>query len=82
MYKTTKEFVTDYEGSEILDRDNVKGVGNFDDGSVVYIYPDGEYQSWTSKTVYLLKNGVEESISLVSEDGHFYKVRVWDTRYQ
>jgi dTDP-4-dehydrorhamnose 3,5-epimerase-like enzyme len=80
--KTTKEFVTDYEGSEILDCDNVKGVGNFDDGSVVYIYPDGEYQSWTSKTVYFLKNGVEESISLVSEDGHFYKVRVWDTRYQ
>jgi hypothetical protein len=80
--KTTKEFVTDYEGSEILDRDNVKGVGNFDDGSIVYIYPDGEYQSWTSKTVYFLKNGVEESISLVSEDGHFYKVRVWDTRYQ
>ena len=80
--KSAKAFVYDYEGHEELDISGVKGIGSYDDGSVVYIYPDGEYQSWTSKTVYFLKNGVEESISLVSEDGHFYKVRVWDTRYQ
>ena len=53
-----------------------------DDGSVVYIYPDGEYQSWTGKTVYFIKEGVGEPMAITSESGHFYKVRVFDTRYQ
>ena len=76
--KTTKTFTTDPK----LDRADIKGVGNFDDGSMVYIYPDGAFKSWTSQSVFFLKNGIPTSETLTSSDGHFYKVRVWDTRYQ
>lgn len=82
--KKTKTFSTDYAGHETLDRSNIKGIGNFDDGSMVYIYPDGAFQSWTCRSMGLLRN-VGGSITgemLKSETGHFYKVRVWDTRYQ
>ena len=80
--KSAKAFVYDYEGHEGLDISGVKGIGSYDDGSVVYIYPDGEYQSWTGKTVYFIKEGVGEPMAITSESGHFYKVRVFDTRYQ
>lgn len=78
--KTEKTFSVDYEGHEILDIGGVKGVGNFENGDIVYIYPDGEYESWTSKSAYMIKNG--EGSEMTSEDGHFYKIRVWDVRYQ
>lgn len=80
--KISKTFTTDYEGHEVLDRSGIKGIGNFDDGSIVYIYPDGAYKSWTSKSAFFLKNGTAASETLTSADGHFYKIRVWDTRYQ
>lgn len=80
--KTTKTFSTDYEGHEALDRSGIKGVGSFDDGSIVYIYPDGAYKSWTSHAMFFLRTGAAASETLTSTDGHFYKVRVWDTRYQ
>ena len=82
--KTTKTFSTDYAGHNYLDISGVKGVGNFDDGSIVLIYPDGKFKSWTSKSMILLRNqdGRLVSEQLISETGDFYKVRVWDTRYQ
>ena len=80
--KTSKTFSTDYEGHKVLDRSGIKGVGNFDDGSIVYIYPDGAYKSWTSQSMFFLRTGGAASETLTSADGHFYKVRVWDTRYQ
>ena len=80
--KNTKTFRTDYAGHEILDRNNIKGVGNFDDGSFVYIYPDGAFKTWTSQSVCLLRNNQSQADVIKSETGHFYKVRVWDTRYQ
>ena len=80
--KSTGKFSTDYEGHAILDRKDVKGVGSFDDGSLVYIFPDGAFKTWTSQSAFLLKNGSASSITATSADGHFYKIRVWDTRYQ
>ncbi len=80
--KNTKAFRTDYAGHEVLDRANIKGVGNFADGSVVFIYPDGAFKSWTSQSAFLLINGNKDAKTLKSETGHFYKVRVWDTNYQ
>jgi hypothetical protein len=80
--KSTKTFRTDYAGHEVLDRANIKGVGNFDDGSLVYIYPDGGFKSWTGQSVFLLSCGKAEAAAIKSETGHFYKVRVWDERYQ
>ena len=61
---------------------DVKGVGNFEDGSLVYIYPDGAFKTWTSQSVCLLGNNKSQADVIKSESGHFYKVRVWDTRYQ
>ena len=82
--KSSKAFSSDYAGHESLDRSAVKGVGNFDDGSIVYIYPDGGFKSWTSRCAFLLRNadGAILGETLRSETGHFYKIRVWDTRYQ
>ena len=82
--KTTKTFSTSYAGSKYLNRVGIKGVGNFDDGSIVYIYPDGNFKSWTGQSMTFLLNGSGflASSVLTSETGHFYKVRVWDSRYQ
>ena len=80
--KSTGKFSTDYEGHNILDRKDIKGVGNFDDGSLVYIYPDGAFKTWTGQSAFLLKNGSTASVTATSADGHFYKIRVWDARYQ
>ena len=82
--KVTKTFSTEYEGCNYLNRSNVKGVGNFEDGSLVFLYPDGAFQSWTTKSMILVRNQDGKMVreELASETGHFYKVRVWDTRYQ
>ena len=82
--KTTKTFSTDYDGHEYLDRSNIKGIGNFDDGSLVFLYPDGQFKSWTTKSMILARNQDGKMVreELASETGHFYKVRIWDTRYQ
>ena len=80
--KSTGKFSTDYEGHTILDRKDVKGVGSFDDGAIAYIYPDGAFKTWTGQSAFLLKSGASASETLTSKDGHFYKIRVWDTRYQ
>lgn len=82
--KQTKTFSTDYAGHEHLDCANVKGVGNFEDGSLVFLYPDGAFQSWTTKSMIFVRNqdGKMVKEELASETGHFYKARVWDARYQ
>ena len=82
--KVTKTFFTEYDGYQYLNRSSVKGVGNFDDGSLVFLYPDGAFQSWTTKSMILVQNQNGKMVRevLISETGHFYKVRVWDTRYQ
>lgn len=82
--KTAKTFSADYEGHESLDRSGIKGVGSFDDGSIVYIYPDGAFKSWTGQSAFFLRLG-ESGLALEtlkSETGHFYKIRVWDERYR
>ena len=82
--KNTKTFSTDYEGNGSLNRKAVKGVGNFHDGSIVYIYPDGILKSHTSRSMVFLRtvDGKLTPETLVSPTGHFYKVRVWSTDYQ
>ena len=82
--KRTESFSVSYAGNEWLNRKNVKGVGNFSDGSICYIYPDGAFESWTSRSIMLIrcKNGEMVKEKLTSDSGHFYKIRVWDTAYQ
>lgn len=82
-FKTdTMTFSTDYKGHEATNVPNVKGIGNFDDGTILYIYPDGAYRSWTSKSIYFLKENAENVDKFTSDSKHFYKIRIWDTRYR
>ena len=82
--KKSRKFYTDYPGNGTLNSAFVQGIGSFDDGSIVFINPDGEYRHWTSSSIVYLKysDGVMVSEVLKSPTGHFYKVRVWDSRYQ
>ena len=82
--KNTKTFSTDYEGHETLDRKDIKGVGNFEDGSLVYIYPDGAFKTWTSRSGFIMTKTDSgfNALTATSATGHFYKIRVWDARYQ
>lgn len=82
--KSENKFLTTYEGSGVINRKNIKGIGNFADGSVAYIYPDGAFKSWTSASVtFIVKEGDTFTPStLKSSDGDFYKLRVWNKNYQ
>ena len=62
----------------------MRDTSNFEDGSLVFLYPDGAFQSWTTKSMILVRNqdGKMMKEKLASETGHFYKARVWDARYQ
>ena len=40
--KETEEFSTDYVGNEIVNCSGIKGIGSFDDGTTVFIYPEQE----------------------------------------
>ena len=84
FHKPTKTFDTDYIGSEYLDRGGVKGVGNFGDGSLVFLYPDGIFKGWTTQGISLVRRIGDEMICerLVSETEHFYKARIWNPSYQ
>ena len=77
----TMSFSTDYEEYDNISHANLKGIGNFDDGTTVYIYPDAAYAQWTSKSIYLVKPNSKAVDQITSETNHFYKVRVWDSRY-
>ena len=78
----TMTFSTDYKGHKAINVPNVKGIGNFDDGTTVFIYPDGTYKGWTSKSIYFVKENAEEVDKFTSDSEHFYKIRIWDTRYR
>lgn len=82
--KSKKEFFTDYDGNQSINKKNIKAVGNFDDGSVLIITPDKVFQSWTSASATLfVRNGNSFSaVKLNSKDGGFYKVRVVNKNYQ
>lgn len=82
--KNAKQFLTDYTGAAKITRKNVKGIGNFADGSVVLITPDGGFKSWTGADIdfYILTGGEFSHTSVKSTDGGFYKVRVWNKNYQ
>ena len=82
--KSQKTFSTDYPGWKQLNRANVKGVGIFPDGSLIYIVPDGAFRTWTSATVNFVQNigGDYVPAPLTSPDSGYYKVRVWNKNYQ
>lgn len=82
--KSQGRFMTDFDGASKISSNRIKGISNFDDGSVITIKPDGAFKSWTSKsfTLYLKKDGSFESHVFTSADCDFYKVRCLNKNYQ
>jgi len=82
--KSTGEFSTTFTGSDFISRQDVKGIGNFEDGSSVFLIPDGEFKEWTGATVDVVLvrgNNAFHLRTLVNGAG-FYKVRPFNTDYQ
>ena len=86
--KTTGEFHTDYDTFPLIhseERDGqIKGIGNFEDGSCIKIYPDGQFRQWTSTTLRFMKknaDGSYDKTAITSEMGHYYKIRVFNKNY-
>lgn len=82
--KSERAFLTEFPGSGKVSGKNVKGIGNFDDGSIVLIRPDGGFKSWTgaSLSFFPLRGDDYSSLTVRSGDSGFYKVRVWNKNYQ
>ncbi len=85
--KTTGEFRTDYDSFPLIhseERDGqIKGIGNFEDGSCVKIYPDGQFRQWTSTAIRFMKkteDGFDKTV-VKSQMGHYYKIRVFCEEY-
>lgn len=82
--KSERVFLTEFPGSGKVSGKNVKGIGNFEDGSIVLIRPDGGFKSWTgaSLSFFPLRGEDYSSLTVKSGDSGFYKVRVWNKNYQ
>ncbi|MBQ5973577.1 MAG: hypothetical protein IJL69_05185 [Oscillospiraceae bacterium] len=87
--KAAEAFSGEFPGSGTIARGvDHKGIGNYPDGSVVYLYPCGrpvrsryhEDAGWLTDRVWLAENGAVRP--LVSPTGLFYKLRVCRTDYQ
>ncbi len=82
--KTSKTFTTTIKGIESDKRNDIKGIGNFHDGSLVLVRPDGVYKDWTTATVdfYIAYHGKYFHYAIKSQTEHFYKCRVLSADYQ
>ncbi len=75
--KETKEFTV------LVTQNDVKGVGILPDGDLVYIYPDGLEELWNSTWINRIEPGSEGAPTQIhSDQGRFYKLRVWNPNYQ
>ncbi len=73
--KSTCEFTV------LLEQDDVKGVGILENGDLVYIYPDGLVELWNSTWINRL-DGEGNVAKIESNQGRFYKLRIWNPNYQ
>lgn len=82
--KTTKTFTINIKGIDSDKRSDIKGIGNFHDGSLVFVRPDGAYKDWTTATVdfYVFYHAKYFHYAVKSETDHFYKCRVLSADYQ
>ena len=82
--KATKTFSEYIAGGDHIVRSNVKGIGNYTDGSIVTLYPDGALYEWTTQTINLyFKYGSKLYHNEYTTIGtHYYKCRVMCTDYQ
>ena len=87
--KTKETFLVDYPGSDIIPCGVYhKGIGNDQDGSMAWLYPDGRLHdskyhknaSWLTDRISFY-NGIHLRV-LVSRTGLFYKLRICNSDYQ
>lgn len=79
----TREFSEVYPGSELISADDTKAVGNYPDGTVVTMVPDGGYYWWTSYSVRVFtpgENGYTRK-DLAIKGMASYKCRAWRADY-
>ncbi|MCQ2427555.1 MAG: DUF6528 family protein [Clostridia bacterium] len=79
--KSSKSFSSSFGSiSASVSRNNVKGIGNYEDGGVILITPDGEFKSWTSATLSFFTDGKYETKIKIAGGG-FYKARAFNPAY-
>ena len=81
--KVNKTFSDAFSGVSKAVRKDVKGVGRFLNGDMIYIYPDGLLEKWNSTILNYVQAGEKRiSVQINSNMGRFYKCRVWYSDYQ
>lgn len=87
--KSRGTFESEYPGADAITRGVFhKGIGNFEDGTLTWLHPDGckkdsRYHSgatWLTDRICVCRGGLTRV--LVSPAGRFYKLRVCNTDYQ
>ncbi len=78
------KILDDFPGKKQVNVSNVKGIGNFPDGSIIFVTPDGKFESWTSEkvTYYHAFNGKFYKFDIGSSENGIYKVRPEKYEYQ
>jgi hypothetical protein len=81
--KVNKTFKDAFDGVTNAVTKSVKGIGIFNNGDMIYIYPDGLLEKWNSTILNYVQAGDKKiSIPINSNMGRFYKCRVWYSDYQ
>jgi hypothetical protein len=74
--KKTKEF------TEVLDQHSTKAFCVLPNGDFIYMFPDGLHEQWNTTYVNILDADTGEITKIESNQGRFYKCRVWNYNYQ
>ncbi len=73
-----------YDGRDTVNAKNIKGIGNYADGSVICIAPDGKFESWTAESVIFIYRRGEDyyRYNITIDTTGIYKLRVANYNYQ
>lgn len=84
--KETMEHTKTYRGGTVVGGATyTPGVGNYPDGIIVYVWPNGCFQEWNTDYIGMfvpLTDIKHKKISLKSTTDAYYKIRVFCTDYQ
>ncbi len=66
---------------EFIEHANTKGIGNIPDTNTVFtIYPNGTFKSWCTDEIHYYIGKNEHTVR--HENAAYYKIRIFDERYQ
>ncbi len=85
--KTTGKYSTNYDNNASINKEQVKGISQFPDGTIAFVLPDGDRQGWTSNAItcsyHLPFSGEEVFLRLpLPRNVHIYKLRAFLSDYQ